>query len=233
MSRAKGLLVAFLFATSLTTGCSTVGSYFQDRVLDFVDIWGFKIVAGKGIKFGAELGYGNMSTEYDDFFASPIVSGLRRHILPPNLVFGWYDFEKFGFQSRAAGIWRDKGVDILGPVDKKLRAVAGNDYLYESVDEFNDNWRKTPERANVVVDYRQPKYHYISDLHLTMAFIFGFEVDLSMWQFMDFILGWFHIDIVKDDAWNRFYNEEEDVQPAPERIQRKESRPSVETSNKN
>ena len=42
------------------------------------------------------------------------------------------------------------------------------------------------------------------------------EFDFSPWQLADFILGWFHIDICKDDAWNRFYNEEEDVQPAPQ-----------------
>lgn len=217
------LLVAFALP-----GCQSVQSYFEDRVLDFVDIWGFKFVWGKGAKLGAELGYGHMSTEYDDF----IMGGIRRHVAPPNMILGWYDFEKYGFQSRAAGIWREKGVDILGPVDKKLRVVAGNDYIYESVDEFNENWRRAPERANVVVDYRQPKYHYITDLHITMAFLFGIEFDFSAWQFVDFVLGWFHVDIVKDDQWNRFYNEEEDSQPAPERIQRREARPSVETSTK-
>ncbi len=228
----RAIVAAFLLASTLSTGCQSPGSYFQDRVLDFVDIWGWKFVAGKGVKLGMEIGYSNMSTEYDDFFAAPIVSGLRRHILPPNLIFGWYDFEKYGFQSRAAGVWRDKGIDLLGPVDRKIRAVAGNDYLYESVDEFNDNWRRTPERANVVIDYRQPKYHYVSDIHVVAAFLFGFEMDMSIWQFADFFLGWFHIDICKDDAWNRFYNEEEDAQPPPERLQRKENRASVETSNR-
>ena len=229
-------LAAFLFASSsLLGGCQSVSSYFQDRVLDFVDIWGFKVVAGKGLKFGIELGNGFTATQYEDFFMSPLlIPGIRRHILPPNPVFGYYDFEKFGFQERAAGIWRDKGIDIFGPVDRRLRAVAGNDYLYESVDEFNEWYRKTPERSHVPLDFPQPKYHEVWDIHFYMAAFFGFEFDLSPWQFADFILGWFHIDICKDDAWNRFYNEEEDVQPAPPPLQRKSpSSPSVETSSRN
>jgi len=205
---------------SSTPGRSSVGSYLQDRVLDLVDVLGVKFVAGKGMKVGIELGYSHMSTEYDDFFMSPfLVPGLRRHLLPPNFVIGYYDFEKYGFQGRAAGIWRDKGVDILGPIDRKLRVVAGNDYLFESVDEFNEWYRRAPERANTVpIDYRQPRYHYISDIHITAAFIVGFEVDFSMWQLIDFFLGWFHIDIVKDDAWNRNYDELENRQPPPEKF---------------
>ena len=200
-------------------GCS----FMQDRVLDFVDVWGMKFVAGKGFKFGIELGNSYMSTQYEDFFASPLplISGLRRHILPPNPVFGYYDFEKYGFQSRAAGVWRDKGVDFLGPVDRKLRVVAGNDYLFESVDEFNEGYRRAPDRANTVpLDYPQPRYHYISDIHFAAAFIVGIEFDMSMWQLFDFFLGWFHIDIVKDDQWNRTFDEFEDVQPSPEEFRR-------------
>ncbi|MBI3724715.1 hypothetical protein HY251_12275 [bacterium] len=225
-------LAAFLLATSsLLGGCQSVSSYFQDRVLDFVDIFGFKIVAGKGCKAGIEIGNSFLATEYEDFFFSPITPGIRRHLLPPNPVFGYYDFEKFGFQSRACGIWRDKGIDLFGPVDRKLRAIAGNDYIYESVDEFNEWYRKNPERTSVPLDYRQPKYHEILDIHCYLALFFGIEFDFSPWQLADFLLGWFHIDICKDDAWNRFYNEEEDVQPAPPPIQQKREKPStLETS---
>lgn len=236
--RRLSLLAAFLLlGTPLLGGCQSVSSYFQDRVLDFVDIWGFKLCAGKGIKFGAEFGNSFLATEYEDFFFSPIGSGLRRHILPPNPVFGYYDFEEFGFQGRAAGIWRDKGIDMFGPVDRKLRVVAGNDYIYESVDEFNEWYRKTPERSNVPLDYRQPKYHYVTDIHIFLPIIpliTVLEFDFSPWQLADFILGWFHIDICKDDAWNRFYNEEEDVQPAPQPQQRKLERPNtVDTASRN
>jgi hypothetical protein len=205
-------------------GCS----FLEDRVLDFVDIWGFKVVAGKGMKIGFELGNSYMSTEYEDFFFSPLpgLSGLRRHLLPPNPILGYYDFEKYGFQSRAAGVWRDKGVDMLGPVDRKLRVVAGNDYLFESVDEFNVWYRRAPERANTVpFDYRQPRYHYITDVHMYAAFMFGIEFDVSPWQLMDFILGWFHIDIVKDDQWNRTFDEQEDAQPAPENFHHPDTQP--------
>src|SRR5579872_458304 len=164
-------LAAFLLATSsLLGGCQSVSSYFQDRVLDFVDIFGFRIVGGKGMKVGVEIGNSFLATEYEDFFLSPFI---RRHILPPNPVFGYYDFEKFGFQGRAAGIWRDKGIDIAGPVDRKLRAIAGNDYIYESVDEFNEWYRKNPERSNVPLDYPQPKYHEDWDIHIYAALFFG------------------------------------------------------------
>ena len=216
---------------SSTPGRSSVKNYFWDRVLDFVDIAGVKFVAGKGMKFGIELGNSYMGTQYEDFFAAPIplVTGLRRHLLPPNPIFGYYDFEKYGWEGRAAGVWRDKGMDFLGPIDRKMRVVAGNDYLFESVDEFNEWYRRAPSRANTVpIEYRQPRYHYVTDLHMTAAFMVGIEIDVSPWQFMDFILGWFHIDIVKDDAWNRTYNEFEDVQPDPENVRRAE--PAVEST---
>src|SRR5438105_407899 len=89
-SAGSAWLAAFLFLSStLLGGCQSVGSYFQDRALDFVDIFGMKVCAGKGMKFGIELGDGFMATEYEDFFFSPIfIPGLRRHILPPNFVFG-------------------------------------------------------------------------------------------------------------------------------------------------
>lgn len=205
-------------------GCS----FMEDRVLDFVDIFGWKFVAGKGTKFGFELGNSYLATEYEDFFMSPLplITGLRRHLLPPNPILGYYDFEKYGFQSRAAGVWRDKGVDFLGPVDRKLRVVAGNDYLFESVDEFNEWYRRAPDRANTVpLDYRQPRYHYISDIHFYAAFIIGIEIDFSTWQLFDFIFGWFHIDIVKDDQWNRTYDEFEDAQPAPKEFRHPDTRP--------
>lgn len=231
--RKAGILGCALLALTLggctsTPGRSSVSSYFQDRVLDFIDIFGIKFVAGKGMKIGMEFGNSYMSAEYEDFFLSPIpgLFGVRRHLLPPNPILGYYDFEKFGFQSRAAGIWRDKGFDILGPVDRKLRVVAGNDYLFESVDEFNEWYRRAPDRANTVpIDYRQPRYHYITDVHIVAAFIVGLEVDFSPWQLVDFFLGWFHIDIVKDDAWNRSFNEMEDAQPPPEKFLRPNSEP--------
>ncbi len=214
---ASAALLLTVGGCSSTPGRSSVSSYLQDRVLDFLDIGGVKFLAGKGFKFGLEWGYSHLSTEYEDLF----LGGLRRHILPPNFVFGYYDFEKYGWHGRAAGIWRDKGFDILGPIDRKLRVVAGNDYLFESVDEFNESYRRAPIRANSVpIDYRQPRYHYISDFHMTMAFFVGIEVDLSIWQFIDFWLGWFHIDIVKDDAWNRTFDEFEDAQPPPEDFKR-------------
>lgn len=206
----KLLLVAALLMP-MAAGCTSPGSYAQDRVLDFVDIFGVKLLAGKGFKAGAEIGNSYKYTVYDDaLVGGPVIGGLRRHILPPNPILGYYDFEEYGFQGRAAGVWRDKGIDLLGPIDKKLRAVAGNGYLYESVDEFNEGFKDAPETIPVPLDYPQPKYHYIGDLHLYAAFFIGVELFASPYQLADWLLGFFHVDIVKDDAWNRFYKEEDE-----------------------
>jgi hypothetical protein len=97
MRKVTSFFAAAVLALGLG-GCA----FMEDRVLDFVDIFGVKWVFGKGMKAGVELGNSYLSTEYEDFFAAPLplVSGLRRHLLPPNPVFGYYDFEKYGFQSR-------------------------------------------------------------------------------------------------------------------------------------
>jgi len=212
-------------------GCQSPGSYFEDRALDFVDIWGMKLCVGKGFKFGMEIGNSFLSTEYENFFEA----GIVRNILLANPVIGYYDFEEYGFQGRACGIWREKGIDLFGPVDRKLRAVAGNDYIFESVDEWNEWYRKSPDRSTVPLDFRQPKYHYITDIHLWLPLpiplVTETEIDFSPWQLADFILGWFHIDICKDDSWNRYYNEEEEVQPAPPaEQQRTDKSATLETS---
>ena len=212
-------LFPLVLGAILMAGCTSPGSYAQDRVLDFVDVFGMKLLAGKGVKVGAEIGNSYKYSAYDDFFGGPVVSGLRRHIAPPNPIIGYYDFEEYGFQGRAAGVWRDKGIDILGPIDRKLRAVAGNDYLYESVEEFNEGFKNAPDTVPVPLDYPQPKYHYVGDLHVYAAGFIGAQVDFSTYQFMDFILGWFHVDIVKDDSWNRFYKEEDEEKKPEEELE--------------
>jgi hypothetical protein len=212
-------LFPLVLAAMFMGGCASPGSYAQDRVLDFIDIFGLKLLAGKGVKIGAELGNSYKYTAYDDFFGGPIVGGLRRHITPPNPIIGYYDFEEYGFQGRAAGVWRDKGIDLLGPIDRKLRAVAGNDYLYESVDEFNEGFKNAPETVPVPLDYPQPKYHYTGDIHLYAASFIGAQIDFSSYQLADFVLGWFHIDIVKDDSWNLLYREEDDDKKPSEELE--------------
>jgi hypothetical protein len=202
-------LTPVILAIVMFSGCSSPGAYLQDRVLDLVDVTGLRLVAGKGVKLGLEVGNSYLYSQYDDF------TGLRRHILPPNPIFGYYDLEKYGFQGRAAGVWRDKGIDLLGPVDRKMRAVAGNDYLFESVDEFNEGFAKAPETVEVPLDFPQPKYHYFGDVHVYAALFVGFEIDFSVYQLADFVLGFFHIDIVKDDSWNRFYKEEDEESISP------------------
>ena len=61
----------------------------------------------------------------------------------------------------------------------------------------------------------------------TAAIFVGLEIDFSFWQLIDFFLGWFHIDIAKDDQWNRNFDEFEDVQPPPEEFRRPEIQPET------
>lgn len=204
----KALLVTVLLLSLLGgSGCQSVKTYVKDRGYDFMDMTGIKVCAGKGFRVGFDMGYGVISPVYEMFGLD-----LERIVTPPGIMFGYHDLFKFGYQGRAVGVWRDRGVEILATIDRNLKADTGNTFLFESVDEFNDIYKSAPERAVAVpLDYPQYRYHYSFDLQLALVAFFGFEIDLSFFQATDFFLGIFGLDIALDDARNRFYQEEEDI----------------------
>ncbi|RME71268.1 MAG: hypothetical protein D6776_10525 [Planctomycetota bacterium] len=195
------LLTGCLLAVSaLGSGCT----YAHDRVKDAVDVIGFKVLAGPGFKVGA--GFGAAKT---------------------GLNFGYYRFEKFGFQGRAAGVWEETGTELLAPADHRLEAVWGNKELFDMVAEFQqvDGTASRAGLFDTELTYPRHRYHVpdglhlgdtglffpagiqpgflgLGDIQLTAAFFVGFEFNFSMYQLVDFVLGWFYIDIAKDDTRN-------------------------------
>ena len=65
----KALVVAVLVLLCVgATGCGqSIKTYIKDRGYDFMDMTGIKICAGKGFRFGAEIGHGVISPTYELF----------------------------------------------------------------------------------------------------------------------------------------------------------------------
>jgi hypothetical protein len=199
------VLAALALSLATANGCT----YARDRLKDTVDIAGFKILGGPGSKVG--LGFGSAKTGFN---------------------FGYYRFEKFGFQGRAMGVWEETGIELLAPADHRLEAVWGNKEIFDQVAEFQLLDGITPRSALFDKDLTYPRYRFntvdgfhlsdaapgvfypptvliptgllgLGDVQFTFAPAFvGFELNLSFYQLADWFLGWFYIDIAKDDHRN-------------------------------
>jgi hypothetical protein len=183
--------------------CSNLGCTFaKDRLKDTVDILGFKLVGGPGGKLG--VGFGAAKTGFN---------------------FGWYRFEKFGFQGRAMGVTEETGIEFIAPADHHIEAVWGNRELFDMVKEYQtvDGYASRAALFDTELTYPRRKYHTPDGFHITdaapvffptgflglgdMQFTFaplfgGFELNFSFYQLADWFLGWFYIDIAKDDSRN-------------------------------
>lgn len=202
----RGLvLLALLFGVSATSGCT----FFHDRLKDTIDIFGFKLVGGPGSKIG--IGVGSAKT---------------------GLNFGYYRFEKFGFQGRAMGVFEETGLEFIAPADHSLEAVWGNKEIFDMVEEFRaiDGYPSRAGLFDTELTYPRRRYHVpdgfhlgdaapgvffpdmvlvptgllgLGDIQITVAPVFfGFEFNFSFYQLADWFLGWFYIDIAKDDSRN-------------------------------
>ncbi len=162
-----------------------IGAYCEDRLLDLVDIVGIKILAGGGVKAGIGIGP----------YRSPA-------------SVGWYNYSKYGFEGRAAGIWQESGGELIFPLEHEITAREGNRGLFENVDEYYDIVAAS-ENVSSYREYPLNRYRNYGDIQVTaFPFFVGVEANISPVQIGDFILGWLTIDIVQDDHASRL-NEEE------------------------
>jgi len=138
------VLVALAALLATANGCT----YARDRLKDTVDILGVKIVGGPGSKMG--VGFGSAKT---------------------GLNFGYYRFEKFGFQGRAMGVWEETGTELLAPADHRLEAVWDNKEIFDQVAEFQALDGITPRSALFDKDLTYPRYKFntVDGFHLSDA----------------------------------------------------------------
>lgn len=185
----KAAVLCFFFLVASTGGCSYAGA----RILDFADI--FRGRAGIGLGIGAEvyatqfMGAGfNLTVvplrsnsivlkkrgiEIEDFFSSFC------WMVPPLCTIreiNYYRDTKRQYQARAVTI--AQGIEIIGGEYSKTarkRKVT------------LDNWNRDYDRGLFGVGF---------SVH---ALIVGFGVEVLLDELLDFILGWFTIDIMGDD----------------------------------
>ncbi|MHC4829314.1 MAG: hypothetical protein ACYTFT_03000 [Planctomycetota bacterium] len=195
------VFMLLLGSVASTSGCT----FLHDRLKDTVDVFGVKVVGGAGSKIG--IGFGSAKT---------------------GLNFGYYRFTKFGFQGRAMGVVEETGLEILAPADHSLEAVWGNKELFDMVAEYQeiDGYPSRAALFDTELTYPSRRYHVpdgfhlgdaapgffwpsfpfllgLGDIQFTFVPLFvGLEVNFSLYQLADWFLGWFYVDIAKDDTRN-------------------------------
>ncbi len=147
-------------------------AYFKDRVNDLTDIGGAKVVVGRGFRFAASINN------------------------EKSLGVGYWDFRKYGWDGRSFGQMADSGQEYVFNVERELEALCGTHSIYCLEEELHGAY----EEANHILP--PVTFRNIGDLQITFAPpCFGLEVNVSVAQICDFVLGIFCIDAAGDD-WN-------------------------------
>jgi hypothetical protein len=171
-------LIAILALATISTGCAT--PYMVDRGRDAADIF----TASYGIGAGAKARVGPLQT---GLFVNRDIGGLRGGIVrarwePPRN-------ESFAAREEIYVVW---GADIFDPdidlVDKRNK-VVGDVQLGPIAYPFYIDWfGNTPRRPQSFTQIE-------AAVGLGPTLRLGFNPG----ELLDFILGWFHIDIYNDD----------------------------------
>ncbi len=194
----KRITVLFVLLTGLlwfSSGCSTVDhskgqgtlGYAPARFYDFLDI--LELNLGIDSKFSL-FAVGSVE---------PIAVGL-----------GLYESEKFGFDGRMAGQWKESRAEVDLAIESfvqyKKEPGWGNRYLFnpyyspfenkvEGDDEFLFYRWGFSQR---LYDHERRFLDITAEAHLL---VIGVDIGVSPIELMDFLFGLFTIDVISDDDW--------------------------------
>ncbi len=189
------ILAACVFVLSACVGCEAfklrkdyskiqevrtekgaIATYLEDRLLDFWDMFGFKISMGTGLLVNAR------ATKF-------LQGGI-----------GFMDGDKFGFKGREVGYWNEwrgeVGASVAYINSSRKNPLIGNKYFFEAcraaeTEEVND--------IDIFRDSDRDRW----DIGVTAHLLFiGFEFEFRLKEFADFLVGLFTLDMCKDDTKN-------------------------------
>jgi|GEM_PF-2388545 len=157
---------------------SPISRYFQDRLLDILDVFILNFAAGEGIlvhAMGTKIGQAGI--------------GIMA------------DCDKYGFVGRSFGRWWEErgeiGVSLAYISNSHRKPLIYNKFLYDwCVDSKKDEVSDIDIFRNTDRDFW--------DISVTVhIFFFGFEIGFRPKEFFDALLGLLTIDFMADDMINR------------------------------
>jgi hypothetical protein len=159
------------------TDKSPLARYFEDRFLDFWDMFGLKFHMGTGLLVNAR------ATKFAQ-------AGL-----------GFIDGDKFGFKGRQLGYWYEwrgeVGVSVFYINTAKKDPIVGNKFLFEAARQA-----ETEEVSDIDIFRDDDRDRW--DVGFTVHALFiGIDFEIRTKEVFDFLLGIFTLDMVKDDTKNR------------------------------
>lgn len=186
----------------LSYGCASAGRYFLNRLSDFGDC--FTLEAGVGYGLDVHVFVTNLiSTGVGASFVPKVAGishgtpyiGLTYHIGMPILPFANL-FSKEGRKE----FWVTDAVHrgLPSPTKKVIRQPPPG-YVAKSVLFLNMMSILPSKEGEVFHGYRNPDMAIFDvEVAATVGLLY-FRVGFSIGEFVDFLLGWFGIDIAKDD----------------------------------
>lgn len=172
-------IALWVTVVATSAGCETIKNYPVDRAKDFVDMVGFNLYWGQGF----------------------IAQGRMTKIAQMGV--GSFDGEIVKYQRRALG------------VVEELRSEAGVPLFYFTAYDrcippgrfATETFRKQHQQMTglgaVHYNLRDPNDRGFYEVGADVAVFLGLGVNVDVYQVMDFVIGWFGIDIGKDDARHR------------------------------
>jgi hypothetical protein len=159
------------------TDKSPIARYFEDRFLDFWDIFGFKFHMGTGLLLHAR------ATKFAQ-------AGL-----------GFVDGDKLGFKGRELGYWYEWrgeiGVSVFYINTATKDPIVGNKFLFDAAR------RAETEEVDDIDIFRDDDRDRWSVGVCFHALFFGLDIEIQLKELFDFFLGIFTLDMCKDDLKNR------------------------------
>jgi hypothetical protein len=159
------------------TDKSPLARYFEDRFLDFWDIFGLKFHMGTGL----------------------LVHGRATKFAQAGL--GFIDGDKFGFKGRELGYWYEWrgeiGVSVFYINTAAKDPIVGNKFLFEAARAAET---EEVEDIDIFRDDDRDRWSIGATVHVLFI---GIDVEVQLKELFDFFLGIFTLDMCKDDTKNR------------------------------
>jgi hypothetical protein len=168
------------------TGEPPVYTYLKDRLLDFWDIFGFRVHFGQGL-------LGNIR-------ATKIAqAGI-----------GYCEGKKLGFKGRQLGYWdeyrHELGVSVIYIGRYKKSPLICNTYMFDA------EKRAAQQKYTDLDLYRNDDRHWTSCGISFFAGFIGMDFDICLYELFDFLFGIVTVDIADDDTVNQLRMKQTEMQ---------------------
>lgn len=202
MKRLKlSALIAVFFASGFLSSCS--GHYIRNRVRDAADIFTAE-ASTRSYGFSARIGPVKAGVSYKD--PKGYSGGLRGGAI------GAYHTAEFTAMIFGADYFRSDRIPVIEPEENEENKEAAAESIQPEVSILRLREKEfqarspigTPislsEKKSVLKEPGWISGYYYTQIEITAGLFLGIKIGINAGELLDFVLGWFTVDIFHDDA---------------------------------